>query len=425
MRRPSRKVWLPFAVLAGSLVLVAAVIATRPMPPTEEVAVLLPVVRVTTAVPGSHRFVVRAQGTVMPRTESDLVAQLAGEVVGISPALVSGGFFEKGDVLVRLDAADARANLESARAALARTRSEARRARKELERQRALASASIASEQRIDDTENNLSVAEALLREAQARFSMAERDLTRTELIAPYAGRVRSKHVDVGQFVSRGARLASLYAVDQAEVRLPVPDRELHYVDVPLAYRPREEAAPSGSGEDAPLASAEAAAVAAREAEGPTVVLRAEFAGQQLAWNGHIVRTEGEIDPKSRMVTLVARVDDPYNLLEEPDPQRPPLAVGLFVRAEIAGREVDDIVVLPRAALSAGRLLLIDENDRVRFLHPSVLREERDDVILSGVPAGARISVTPLPEAIEGMQVRPVEAPTGGASDRPVAKVAP
>jgi len=419
MRRVSRKVWLPFAILAGAFVLVAAVVATRPTPPTEEIVVLAPVVQVTTAHPGTHRFVVRAQGTVAPRTESELVAQVAGEIIWISPALVSGGFFDKGDPLVRIDPADARANLESARAALARTTSEARRARKELERQRKLASASIASQQRIDDTENNLSVAEALHREAKARFSTAERDLARTELFAPYSGRVRSKGVDVGQFVSRGAPLASLYAVDQAEVRLPVPDRELRYVDVELAYRPKPEPPPYHGGEDAPL-HAEVNAAAPPEPEGPEVVLRASFAGQDLAWKGRIVRTEGEIDPKSRMVTLVARVDDPYNLEQPSASSRPPLAVGLYVRAEIAGREVDDVLVLPRAALSGDRLLVIDDEDRVRFLHPTLLREERDNVVLSGVPDGARISVTPLPEAIEGMQVRPVEAPAA----RPVAKVA-
>ena len=268
--------------------------ATRPRVEPAPPNVEAPLVRVVRVEPRLVQFTVRAHGTVAPRTESELVPQVAGEVVWVSPALVSGGFFEADEPLVRIDRRDYEADLESARAGAARAESEYRRAAKEHERQRQLADRSVASESRIDDAENAYRAARAARREAQARLERAERDLERTELRAPYAGRVRAERVDVGQFVSRGVAIATLYAVDYAEVRLPIPDRELAYVDLPLAYRSQ--------------AASEAGTETAAE-NSPSVRLHAEFAGRERVWTGRIVRTEGEIDPKSRMVHAVARVE--------------------------------------------------------------------------------------------------------------------
>ena len=168
-------------------------------------------------------------------------------------------------------------------------------------------------------------LAQASLREARARLMRAERDLQRTRVIAPYDGRVRNEKVDIGQFVNRGAPIANLYATDLAEVRLPLHDEELAYLDLPLAGTPFNN----------------------RE---PTVVLRAQFAGQHT-WDGRVVRTEGELDPRTRMINVIAQVEAPMSkqkivLL---------LAVGLFVEAEIIGHLVNNIFVLPRSAPATKR----------------------------------------------------------------------
>jgi RND family efflux transporter MFP subunit len=328
-------------------------------------------------------------------------------VVWVSPALVSGGFFEAGQPLVRIDRRDYEADLESARAGAARAQSEHARAAKERDRQRRLADRSVASESRIDDAENAYRAAAAALREAQARLDRAERDLDRTELRAPYTGRVRSERVDVGQFVSRGSAIATLYAVDYAEVRLPIPDRELAYVDLPLAYRPE-------AGSD--TASQPGLETAAAQ-NGSLVRLRAEFAGRERVWTGRIVRTEGEIDPKSRMVHAVARVEDPY--ARDAGSQRPPLAVGLFVEAEILGRSIDAAVTLPRAALrreEAGPgepsrdghfVLVVNDESRLEFRPVEVLRSERERVVIgAGLAAGERVCISPLRAPVDGMAVR-------------------
>ena len=338
-----------------------------------------------------------------------VTAALDGKVGHV--AVADGDTVEAGDPLLRLNAVDYEADLESARALLARTESEARRARKELRRQRRLADRSVASQARIDDAETAAHVAEASLREAQARLGRAERDLERTEIYAPYSGRVRSERVDPGQFVSRGEALAKIYAVDYAEVRLPIPDRELRYLDVPLGYRD----APRGHRPAVEEIYAiddlrEVGELGEKQMYGPGVVLKAEFAGENHVWQGQIVRTEGEIDPKSRMVTVVARIEDPYGRKDED--ARPPLSVGLFVEVEIAGRVVPNAMVIPRSALhEGGRVLVLDSENRLHYRAVDVLRTERELVIVeAGLEAGERVAVSPLPDAIEGMLVRAREA---------------
>jgi RND family efflux transporter MFP subunit len=347
-----------------------------------------PLVRVQRVSRAPLNFVVSGHGTVVPRTETDLVAQVAGEIVWVAPDLASGGFFAKDEPLLRIEPLDYEAALESARAGLARSRSEDARARKELDRQRRLANQSIAAESRIDDAENAFAVAAASLREAQAVLTRARRDLERTEIRAPYDGRVREENVDVGQFVNRGAPLATVYAVDFAEVRLPIPDRELSFLDLPLGFQQEQGR------------------------QGPLVELHAEFAGSHHTWQGRVVRTEGQIDPRSRTVNVVVRVDDPYG--RESQDESVPLAVGLFVEAEIHGREVADAVVLPRRALrEADRVLVVDDESRLRFRQVDVLRVQRDEVVIGGgLEVGERVCVSLLMAPVDGMIVRVVpEAP--------------
>jgi RND family efflux transporter MFP subunit len=387
---------LPLAILGVGCLLVALIWVTRPRVEVLPPDVVVPLIRALRVEPQSVTFVVRAHGTVVPRNESDLVPQVSGEVIWVSPALVPGGFFAAGDPLVRIDPVDYEVDVESARAALARAESEHARARKERERQRRLADRSIASESRIDDAVNALHVAEAGEREARARLARAERDLDRTELRAPYDGRVRRESVDLGQFVTRGSEIAKLYAVDYAEVRLPVPDRQLAFLDLSLAPRLDEE----------PLI-------------GPLVELRAEFAGVEHTWTGRIVRTEGEIDPKSRMVNVVARVEDPYG--RDDSAETTPLAVGLFVDAEIQGRRVEDAFVLPRAALrDEDRVLIVDDEARLRFRPVQVLRARRGEVVIGdGLEPGERVCISPLQAVVDGMRVRIFEEPAE------IAEVAP
>jgi len=414
--KPAWRTVAPIAILAAGAALVFVILVTRdevtPHPPESP----RPLVRAVTATPERVQLVVEASGTVTPSTQGDLVPQVSGEVVWVSPAFVPGGFFEKGEPLLRIDRADYEVALESARANVAATESEFARTKKERDRQQRLADQSVASQSRIDDAENAYRVARARLREARSQLERAERDIERTEIAAPYDGRVRSESVDVGQFVSRGTPVAKLYAVDFAEVRLPLPDRELAYLDLALDYRDHR-----GEPMLSP-AEADDAATDAPAQEDPVVVLETEFAGERHRWEGRIVRTEGEIDPKSRMVHVVARVADPYG--RSSHVARPPLAVGLFVEARIMGRVVDDAFVLPRAALRdwedghADQVLVLDTESRLRFRTVEVLRTERDRVIVgAGLEAGERVCVSPLRAVTDGMFVEVAEPARSDAAN--------
>lgn len=380
---------LPVLILVAAGVVVALLVLFQRSPEERPQQSAAPLVRAVVAVPTDLRFTVRANGSVTPRTESELIPQVSGVVVEMSPQLVAGGFFQEGDLLARIDDADYRVDREAARAQVARARSEHRRAEKERARQRRLADRSVASEARIDDAENAYRIAEASLREAQARLERAERDLARTEIVAPYRGRVRSEQVDLGQFVNRGQSIATIYAIDYAEVRLPIPDRELAYLDLAQLRA---------------TVAGDASAVAAK------VRLSAEFAGGEHHWEGVLDRTEAELDPKSRMIHLVARVPEPYRL---DTPTSAPLAIGLFVDAEIEGRTVEGAFVLPRNALRADdRIYVIDEANRLRFRDVDVLRTERDRVVVAGgLSAGEQVCTSPLDAAIDGMLVRVTGTP--------------
>ncbi|MEK9534787.1 MAG: efflux RND transporter periplasmic adaptor subunit [Halieaceae bacterium] len=374
------KKFLPLFVLLAGFLAAAALIVSGPKIEPQPSRNIAPLVRIVEANPGKHRFVVTTQGTVSPRTESDLVPEVDGRVITMSPALVSGGFFTKGDVLLEIDPLDYEVALEQARANLARAESDLNNENKNHVRQMDLIDRGAISDAEIDNSENRVAIAEAVLREATARLARAERDLSRTRVIAPYNGRVRSERVDLGQFVRRGEAIGTLYAVDYAEVRLPIPNIDLGFLDLPLN-------------------------VAGNELTNIVPVkLRTEFAGVQQSWDGRIVRTEGELDPATRMVQVVASVANPYDQASN----RAPLAVGLFVEAEILGREVDNVSVLPRSALREdNRVLLVDNNDQLVFREVRVLRRADDKVYIgSGLSRGDRICISPLQSSTEGMQVR-------------------
>ncbi len=390
--RHKLKIVLPvLIVLAGVLGSLALVRTKRPVE-TERPVARLPLVRVVTVEPRDVRLDVTAQGTVLPRTETTLAAEVAGRVVAVAPGFEVGGFVVRGEALVSLD----RRAYE-----LARKRAEARvvQARLRLVQQEAEGRVAaeewgeLAGDRAVADEADPLVLrqpqiaeARAALAAAEAEVEMARLDLEHCSVRAPFAGRVSDKEVDLGRYLTPGQTVATVAAIDYAEVRLPVADHRLAHLDLPLAYRDSE--APD---------------------TGPEAVLSARFAGRDHVWRGRIVRTEGEIDPRSRMIHLVARVADPYGRGVEEG--RPPLTVGLFVEAVIAGRILSRAVVLPRPALRGdGRVLVVDGEDRLRYRAVEVVRLEGERVVLGGgLSAGERVCVSPLDVVVEGMRVRTVE----------------
>lgn len=383
-----RRFLLPILILSAGLTTAGFLARGKPEAPALAPVDTPPAINVLTVRQEPMRLLVYSQGTVTPRTKSEVVARVPGQVLEVGPGLEPGAFFSRGDVLLRLDSRDLELARRRAAAVLDRARAEEQYAAATLRRKRRLADSGVSSDAVIDETLRAARTASALRIEAEIDLARAEQDLERATIRAPFDGRTLTRHIDVGRYVSVGTPLAELYAVDYAEVRLPIPDAELAYLDLSIGE-----------------------SVGADEA--PAVELSAEFAGRRHAWTGRIVRTEARIDPRTRMVHVIARVADPYASSEDA-PGRPPLAAGLFVEAEIEGRALEDVVRVPRDVLDdTHHLYVLTDGDRLRRRPVEVLRFERTEaVITDGLEPTDRVSLMAPRLAREGLAVQPIEIGT-------------
>jgi RND family efflux transporter MFP subunit len=338
---------------------------------------------------------------VRPDREIDLVPQVPGTIVWMSPSLEAGGFFEAGQVLARVDPIDFQLAMDQAEAEVARARhqldialGEAEVAREEWERLATNDGLSAPSDLAMHVPQ--VEAARAGWKAADARLREARLHLQRTELSAPFAGRVRATSLDIGQYVSPGRAVARLYSIERAEVSAPVPDEELAWIEVPA---PGERPAPP-----APILVGTAAEEQPSGAPAE-VVLRARYAGRDHTWTGRVVRTEGEIDPRSRMVNVVIDVDDPYG---DDTGRTAPLMVGLFVDVEIQGRPLANVRAVPRRALHADDTVWLAGTDgRLHLLPVEVLRVGRHEALVrfEAEPA-AQVITSQLKGVTDGMLVR-------------------
>lgn len=378
----NKKVLYPVLVLVLGLGLAVIIGINETEITPEPHTPMATVVRVVAASTHEEYLTVRSQGTVQPRSQSELIPEVTGVVNWISPSLVSGGAFSAGDVLLRIDDSDYRSSLQRSEAAFKRAGIEQDYAQEELERLVSLQKRQLASQQQLDDARRTANVRSANLAEAEAALDQARRDLERTELKAPFDGLVRSEHVDLGQFITRGQSIGTIYATDYVEVRLPISADQLAYLGLPIATRgliPQDLR--------------------------PPVTIATDFGDTRLLWDGELVRLEAEMDERSRMIYGVTR------LRLENDSETPMLPVGMFVQAEIRGARVDDVIRLPRSAMrDDNEVLVVDGDNRLRFRQVSLLRLEHDDILVSkGLEDGELVCVSPLQTVVEGMRVEPVQ----------------
>lgn len=365
-----------------------------------------PLVEVVEAPAQRVQVIVEGQGTVRPDAQISLVPQVSGVVVWKDEAFKPGGAFAKDDVLFRIDPRDyelavrqARAQVEQARYQRDLAQQESDVARQEWTRLRGDESTPSDLVLRLPQ----LRAAKANLAAAQARLEEVELRLERTQLKAPFSGRVRSAQVDVGQHVNAGQPIAQLYSIERAEIVVPVPDEDLAWFTLPTPVDPQADAE-----RGQPIASAyqeETNAAFHYARHGATTRVEGSFAGQRHEWDGRVVRTEGELDPQSRMVRLVVEVDDPYGAIAD---GTPPLTVGMFVNVAIAGRYVEDVRVVPRSALRQNDIVWTVAADGLLQKRPAeVLRRMQDDVLARiDLRDGEHIITSQISGATNGMKVR-------------------
>lgn len=384
MASTKRQIFLSLAMLAGACTVTLVMYLNRPPAEIQEPVYVPVTVDVAEVVKEDLSIPIQAQGTVSPLRETSILAEVKGRVVDVSPAFNVGGFVRKGDILLRIDDRDYRTNLLRAQAAVESAESnlaqEKGRAEVALREWQKLPKGSQRSQEAKDLylRKPQLEQAEAQLLAAQADLDTARDNLDRTVIRAPYDAIIRAKHSELGQFVGGGSQLADIFSVEAAEIRLPIPQSRLEYLALPAI------------GEQA------------READ---IDLYTDVGGVVKHWPARLVRTEGVFDERSRALYAVARVEDPYAL---DDSTREPLRIGTFVNANIQGRQLQDLVPLPRYVLRAGDLVwVVDEQQVLRNREVTLLRTGGDTIfVTNGLNDGDLVSLTTLDSSFDGSKVR-------------------
>ena len=383
-----KRVLLPVAILVGCF-LVAALLIRNPPQLEESSPEIIPVaVRVIEVQQESVQLTVESQGKVQAAQTANVSAAVAGPVAWISPAMEAGGHVMEGEVLLRLEASDFETALFRSEAALQQAEAEASHSLNELSRLRELAEQRLASDSQLQDSIRTAAVNEARLADAQASFGQAELDLARTEIKAPFNAIIESRDVELGQYVNRAQSVGVLFGADVVEVRLPLALRQVGFLDIPLG----------GRGE---LLGDLA----------PEVKITGFFGGEEHIWQGKLVRTEATIDANSNTVQTIIRVEQPDGSTTIRDGYETiPLPVGLYVKAEIIGREVDGLISLPRYVIrNNNQVLVVDAENKMYYREIEIFRLEEQQVLISGgILPGERICTSPIQAVVDGMSVQPI-----------------
>ncbi len=385
--RLAQVVFTAGVILIGLLVFVI-MMATRSNVQRTRANLPPPLVSAVRADVGPRRVIITGEGTVRPLREINLVPQVSGKIVYMAPAMVDGGSFRKGERLLRIDPTDyelavksAEARVKDLESTLLLTIEESEVALEEWK----LSGGKGEEPPPLVAKQPQLEAARANLAAGKADLEKAALNLERTTLRAPFEGRIIQKNVDLGQFVAVGQQLGSMYSIEAAEIAVPLPHEDLEWFYVPGFT-------PNGNGDS-------------------DVTVHADIAGRDLTWPGRVMRAEGVLDERTRMVNVTVRVERPYDSV-------PPLAMGLFVTVEIEGVEVPNAIWLPRSAVHEDDTVwIVDEESRIRFRPVDIIRYDGDRVLVTGIEGDELVATSPIQIVTEGIKVN-YELAGGAAGDK-------
>jgi RND family efflux transporter MFP subunit len=373
-------VFIAFKILTG-----------KPKPDPKPIVAPAPVeVSVVRAAPSSQSLMVTTQGTAEPAVATRLSSEVMGQVLSISEHYRPGGFFKERDVLLsvddtqyRLALARAESQLAAARQRLAEEQGRALQAKREW---RDLGSESANA---LFLRKPQIEAAQAAVQAAQIEVAKAERDLDKTQIKAPFDGRVRQKLVDLGQYIGVGMPVAEVYSTDEVRIQLPLTDKQLAMLDLSLLESSNPEV--------------------------EQVTVSAQVAGQTWEWNGRLIGTSADVDIQSRVHFVMVAVDDPFGF--EQDSDYPPLTPGLFVSATLRGKPIEGVTQLPRSAIHTdGTIRWVDEQDILREYSVDLLQSDGQQAWVLGLDKAMRV-VTQMPAGVlAGTRVRTADALMGAAN---------
>jgi len=381
-------------ILAVGLAAARWLISNPPRAERKQTEPSLPLVRVMEAEPVSYRVDVSAMGTVVASREVALYPEVTGRIIEQSPRLVPGGLFREGETILRIDDRDYRIAVKQQEAALENARLELKleKGRKVIaEREWKLLADEIpatAENRALALREPQQKSAAVSLEAAEAALELAELNLERTAIRAPFNAIVQEELVDVGLRVSPQTRLATLIGTDSFWVQVSVPVDRLRWIVFPR------------DGEPSPLD------VRITQELGPD---------DRIELKGRLLRLLGDLDPAGRMARVLVSIEDPLRLKDGPATGRPGLMLGAYVRVEIQGKSLRDVFVLPRTAVREGaRVWVLDPEDRLRFREVKILWRTEDEVVVSqGLKKGERVVLTRVVSPIPGTKLRVRAEPKG------------
>ena len=376
----------PLLVLITGFLVVQGLVAAKPEAEKKDEEVRKLSLYVDSVLSEQVVVAVKTQGEVRPKMEIDLIPQVSGRIVAMSEQFSEGAEFVPNTMLLKIDDADYQ---------VAVVRAEARVAEAQTDLERELATAEIKQEEWRDNPRKEqeatdfalnltqVAQAEAMLRSAKADLNKAKLDLARTEIRVPFHGRVRTRNVGIGQYVSAGMPMGRVFSIDTVEVRLPLTDAQLVELNLPLGFMASEA---GGS---------------------PVVTFSATLGAREYQWEGAIVRIDASIDQETRLIYATAEVRDPYGLSAN---EGMPIAVGMFVNAEIEGVAEQSAFVMPRLALrNRDKVYVINDDNELEIRTVEVLSTSEERVLVtSGVAEGDRVVTSPVPNAVDGMAVEPL-----------------
>ncbi len=369
-----KQIMIPIAVLVIGVAAMGGFLRMK-KPPEEKAAVdNTPIVAVKDISVAPMTLTVESYGMVKPKYETQLVAQVSGEIVELSDAFVRGAFVKKDQLLARIDPSDYQAALIDAQATMAS-------ARASLEKELALGKVAEREWHNITNSSpTQLSLRKPQLAQEQARVKAAhaavlraKRNLERTEIRAPYDAMVGNRSIGLGSFVATGSQLGRVLGTATAQIRLPVADKQLQFL--------------------------------VKQGACAQVRLLGDFAGDATQWQAQIARSEGVVDTKSRMSYLVAEIDDPYQL-NISHGSSSPLRFGSYVNAEISGVEITQASAVPRHLVVNGTVALLNDKSRLQYVKIEIVRQQGSNVIIAkGLVNGDRLIVSALDYPVDGMKL--------------------
>ena len=422
------KIILPILVLAAAFTYAKHLKETAPEASKRPFVKRVTVVEVETLKPTQYTVTIEASGTVNAGTQTNLVAEVSGRIVDISNNFLEGNYFEKGQTLLEIDKSNylnaveiAQSDVAANEASLKQIKAEEDSnkqsiqlaqqnlalGKKELARVKSLLSKKLisrslvdAEDQKINQLQQKLqdlsgiqttfsskrNATQAKINSTKARLKQEALNLSRTQLKAPYRGRVLNKNVDFGQYVSVGTVLGEIYATDYVNVELPLSLNQYELLGMPEAFRNKS--------------------IDTKDL--PEVILTNPDSLKNDKWLGRVVRTSAALDAASRQINVIVRVDDPY---EAKEGISTPIRIGQFLKAKIKGRTFNNVFVLPSIAVIYNREIRILEEGKIKIEPVKVIWNTNSETVVEANPKfiGKQIIITNLTQAIDGMEAITLE----------------